>query len=67
MSVKGCVNQVVQTSPPQTWGALWSIDYLAGLVSGGGGLNPRYVIMYFFENILLFSHKVMIIKDGREH
>ena len=57
MSVTRRIIQVVQTSPPQTWRTLWSGDYLARFVSGGGGFNLCYVIVSFIENILLLSQR----------
>ena len=55
MSAKGRVIQVVQTSPPQISGALWSSDNLTGFVYGGDGFTSYYVSVSPFDNISLFS------------
>ena len=55
MSVKGRVIHVVQTSPLQTWGTLWSSGISTGFVSGGRRFKPHDVTVSSFENNLIFS------------
>ena len=62
MSVKGRIIQVVQTSPPQTWGTLWLSGISTGFVSGSRGFKTHDVIVSSFENNLFFSQ----INDSNE-